>query len=70
MAGAPGKPAYVVLRQVGEGRWQEVGEVDRRPGRTARDARAQAILDATGGKARASEVYKAVLRSEWRIASE
>jgi hypothetical protein len=37
---------------------------------TARAARAQAIQDATGGEAAATDVYKAVLRSEWRIASE
>ncbi len=64
------KPSYVVLRQVGEGAWQLAGEVHRRPGLTARAARAQAIQDATCGKATADEVYKAVLRSEWRIASE
>ena len=64
------KPSYVVLRQIGEGRWQLVGEARRRPGLTARAARAQAIQDATGGKATADEVYKAVLRSEWRVASE
>ena len=64
------KPSYVVLRQVGEDRWQVVGEAARRPGLTARAARAQAIQDATGGKAMATQVYKAVLRSEWRIASE
>ncbi|HEV8603291.1 MAG TPA: hypothetical protein VGQ68_07840 [Gaiellaceae bacterium] len=64
------QPSYVVLRQVGEGQWQLAGEVGRRPGLTARAARAQAIQDATGGKATADEVYKAVLRSEWRIASE
>ena len=66
----PQKPSYVVLREVGEGNWQLVGEVQRRPGLAARAARAQAIQDATGGKATADEVYKAVLRSEWRIASE
>ena len=64
------KPSYVVLRQVGDGHWQLVGEARRRPGRTARGARVQAIHDATGGKATSDEVYKAVLRSEWRIASE
>jgi hypothetical protein len=64
------RPSYVVLRQVGEDRWQVVGEARRRPGLTARTARAQAIEDATGGKAAANDVYKAVLRSEWRIASE
>jgi hypothetical protein len=35
---------------------------------TAAAARTQAILDATGGKAKAGEVYAAVLRSEWRVA--
>lgn len=64
------KPSYVVLRQVGEDRWQVVGEAARQPGLTARAARAQAIQDATGGEAAATDVYKAVLRSEWRIASE
>jgi hypothetical protein len=59
---------YVVLRQTGEGRWRFAGEVERRPGLTARAARAQAIQDATAGKAKPGEVYAAVLRSEWRIA--
>jgi hypothetical protein len=68
--GAPSAPAYVVFRQVGKDTWQVVGEVNRRPGQTARAARAQAIQDATGGKAKAGEVYRAVLRSEWRIAAE
>jgi hypothetical protein len=45
-------------------------EADRRPGLTARAARAQAILAATGGNAKHGEVYAAVLRSEWRIALE
>ncbi len=63
-----GRPGYVVLREVGQGEWRLVGEADRQPGRTARAARAQAILDATGGKAKDGEVYAAVLRSEWRIA--
>ncbi len=63
-------PSYVVLREVGEGRWELVGEARRRPGLAARAARAQAIRDATGGTAKEGEVYKAVLRSEWRIASE
>ena len=31
-------------------------------------ARSQAILDATQGRAKADEVYAAVLRSEWRVA--
>ncbi len=70
MSRAASNPAYVVLRQVGTNRWQVVGEVERKPGLTARNARAQAIEDATGGKAKAGQVYRAVLRSEWRIAAE
>jgi hypothetical protein len=63
-----GPPGYVVLRQVSPDGWQLLGEVPRRPGQTARKARAQAVLDATDGKAEPGEVYAAVLRSEWRIA--
>lgn len=65
MSAAPG---FVVLRQVGEGRWELLGEFERKPGMTARAARSQAILDATQGKAKAGGIYAAVLRSEWRIA--
>ena len=67
---AASKPMYVVLRQVGKDRWQVIGEVERRPGLTARNARAQAIVDATGGPAKAGQVYRAILRSEWRISAE
>jgi hypothetical protein len=67
---AAAKPGYFVFRQIREGDWRLVGEADRLPGRTARAARAQAIHDATGGKAKDGEVYAAVLRSEWRIALE
>jgi hypothetical protein len=62
------RPGFVVLRQVGEGRWELLGEFERKAGMTARAARSQAILDATDGKAKAGEVYAAVLRSEWRVA--
>jgi len=62
------KPGFVVLRQVGDDTWQRVGEVPRRAGLPARKARAQAVLDATGGVAAAGDPYAAVLRSEWRIA--
>ena len=65
---APRKPSYVVFRQTGPDRWELVGEAERRPGQTARKARAQAIADATGGQAKPDEVYAAVLSSEWRIA--
>ena len=61
-------PGFVVLRHVRGDEWQLVGEAERQPGRTARAARAQAILDATKGKARDGEIYAAVLRSEWRVA--
>ena len=64
----PSRPGFVVLRQVGEGRWEHLGEFDRKAGMTARAARSQAILDATKGQAKAGEVYAAVLRSEWRVA--
>ncbi len=64
-AGAPG---FVVLRRVGEDKWQLLGEVARRRGVPARAARMKAILDATDGRARSGEVYAAVLRSEWRVA--
>jgi hypothetical protein len=61
-------PGFVVLRKVGQDRWKLLGEVARRRGMTARAARSHAIADATEGKAKAGEVYAAVLRSEWRVA--
>ena len=64
------KPGYVVLRRVGEDRWQVVGEVERRPGQTARVARAQAIKDAMGRNPKQGEAFRVVLLSEWRIAAE
>jgi hypothetical protein len=67
---ATARPGFVVLRQVGPGQWELVGEADRRPGQTARKARAQAIQDATKGRARPDEVFAVVLRSEWRIAQD
>jgi hypothetical protein len=63
-------PAFVVLRQVEKGQWKLLGEFERRRGLTARAARSQAILEATGGQAKAGEVYAAVLRSEWRVAMD
>jgi hypothetical protein len=65
-----GTPGFVVLRELPNGRWELLGEVARRRGLPARAARSRAILDATGGKAKAGEVYAAVLRSEWRIAQD
>ena len=62
------QPGYVVLRQVDDDLWQLVGDVDRRPGQTARKARAQAVGDATKGDSDRDAVHAVVLRSEWRIA--
>jgi hypothetical protein len=64
----PSRPGFVVLRRVDDDRWELLGEFERKPGLTARAARSQAILEATGGRARAGKDYAAVLRSEWRIA--
>jgi hypothetical protein len=63
-----GTPGYVVLRHRDGDMWQLVGEADRRPGHTARRARAQAVVDTTGRAATAGEVYAVVPRSEWRVA--
>ena len=60
-------PAFVVLRRISGARWELLGEVPRTRGLPARAARTRAILDATGGKAKAGEEYAAVLRSEWRV---
>lgn len=64
----PSGPAFVVLRQVEDSKWELLGEVPQKRGLPARAARMQAILDATSGTAKATEVYAAVLRSEWRVA--
>jgi len=64
----PERPSYIVLREVGKGRYELVGEVRRRPGLTARAARAQAVHDASPGGVMPGETYAAILRSEWRIA--
>jgi hypothetical protein len=66
----PSAPGFVILRQMPDGQWQMLSEVPRKPGLTARAARSQAILDATKGKAKAGEVYAAILRSEWRLATD
>jgi len=62
------RPGFVVFRQVGDDMWQLVAEVPRQAGLPARRARAQAIHDATDGRATPDQSYAAVLRSEWRIA--
>jgi len=63
-------PGFVILHQLSDGHWQMLGEVPRKRGLTARAARSQAILDATKGKAKAGEVYAAILKSEWRLAMD
>jgi hypothetical protein len=60
-------PGFIVFRQEDGDLWRLVGEAPRRPGLTARLARARAVQDATGGAAKPEETYAAVLRSEWRV---
>lgn len=69
-AKATNRPAFVVLRRVRDDVWEVLGEVPRKPGLPAREARARAILDATRGTAQRGDVYAAVLRSVWRIAQK
>jgi hypothetical protein len=70
VAGAPGGGGYVVLREAGGGHWVVVGDVDRRPGLTARRSRVQAVKDAIGRRPAEGEVYAALPRSEWRAARQ
>jgi hypothetical protein len=66
----PGAGGYVVLRETAAGQWVVVGDVDRRPGLTARKSRVQAVKDAIGREPAAGEVYAALPRSEWRAARQ
>jgi hypothetical protein len=61
---------YVVLREAEAGHWVLVGDVDRRPGFTARNSRIQAVKDAIGHDPTDEEVYAALPRSEWRVARQ
>lgn len=61
---------YVVLRETEAGHWVVVGDVDRRPGFTARNSRSQAVRDAIGREPAGDEVYAALPRSEWRAARQ
>jgi hypothetical protein len=61
---------YVVLCEAQAGHWVVVGDVDRRPGLTARNSRMQAVRDAIGREPAAGEVYAALPRSEWRVARQ
>jgi hypothetical protein len=67
---APGAGGYVVLREAEPGRWEFIGDVDRRPGLPARKSRVQAIRDALGREPADGEVYAALPRSEWRVAQQ
>jgi ATP-dependent Clp protease ATP-binding subunit ClpC len=69
LGGRPAKPApaYVVMKQAAENRWELVGEVDRRPGMPARKSRAQAVRD-VGGDPESGAAYAVLPRSEWRCA--
>ena len=69
-AGAPGAGGYVVLREADGGHWVAVGDVDRRPGLTARKSRGQAVKDAIGREPAEGEAYAALPRSEWRLARQ
>ena len=64
------QPGFVVLRRLENGSWELLGEVPRRRGLPSRAARTAAILEASGGRARAGERDAAVLRSEWRVAQD
>jgi hypothetical protein len=59
---------FVVLREVGDGTWQLVGEAGRRPGLRAAASRVQAVQDVEAGAGIAGQAYAVVLRSEWRVA--
>jgi hypothetical protein len=61
---------YVVLREAEAGHWVVVGDVDRRPGFTARNSRIQTVKDAIGREPAEDEVYAALPRSEWRVARQ
>jgi hypothetical protein len=69
-AGTPVASGYVVLREAGPGHWVVVGDVDRRPGYTARNSRVQAVRDAIGREPAPDEVYAVLPRSEWRVARQ
>ena len=64
----PSGPGFVAFRKLDHDTWRLVAEVPRKRGLTARAARTRAILDATNGQVEGTEVYAAVLRSEWRVA--
>jgi len=64
------RPTYVVLKLVAKDTWKVLGEVERKPGRTGKQARADAIEEATKGRAKPGEHYRAIVRSEWKIGAQ
>ncbi len=64
------RPGYFVFRQAADGGWELLGEANRRPGRTAKAARREAIVEVIGREPDPAERFAVVLRSEWRIGTE
>jgi hypothetical protein len=58
---------YVVFRQVEPGLWLLLGDVEHRPGLSARAERVRAVQDATGGAMTAGESYAALQRDQWHV---
>jgi len=69
-AEATASGGYVVMLEAGAGHWVVVGDVDRRPGLSARNSRVQAVRDAIGRQPAEDEVYAVLPRSEWRVARQ
>jgi hypothetical protein len=66
-AGAERSRGYVVFRQAEPGLWFLVGDVDYRPGLTARAERIRAVQDATGSAPADGEVYATLQRDQWHV---
>jgi hypothetical protein len=65
---SPNAGTYVVFQKVGENDWRVVGEIDRRPGLPARQARAQAVRDVIARVPFTNVCFAVLQRSEWRNA--
>ena len=63
-------PGYVVLKRTDDGCWRVIGDVDRRPGVPARRSRALAVADVLGRAPEASQEFRVLPRSEWRLAED
>ena len=63
-------PGYLVFRLLGEGRWELVGEANRRPGSTAKASRREAIVEVMGREPDPAERYAVLPRSEWRVGTD